>query len=227
MYLPLRACPAAGGDFRPNWGEKGRDVDSDLAEAVSALKESFQRRGLQLGLGKTDAEVVSALRSKLRIPRRYRDFLTECDPIEVETRTPAERVRLIPSAELEDEQVGFALDEGRSPIDAPTPTGWRSSWVIVAHSALLGDPYFLDVSSPDAEGDCPVYTAMSGTESWKPRLCASSFAMFIRILALGMEVAEGFADDDLDMDDEQVFRDTLGPRIRQYDPAALKAGHWT
>ncbi len=202
-------------------------MDSDLAEAVSALKESFQRRGLELELGKTDAEVVAVLRGKLRIPRRYRDFLTECDPLDVETRTPAERVRLIPSAELEAEQVGFALDDSHSPIDAPTPTGWRSSWVIVGHSSLLGDPYFLDVASPDAEGDCPVYTAMSGTESWKPRLCASSFAMFIRILALGMEVAEGFADDDLDMDDEQVFRDTLGPRIRQYDPAALKAGHWT
>jgi hypothetical protein len=29
------------------------------------------------------------------------------------------------------------------------------------------------------------------------------------------------------MDDEQVFREALGPRIRQYDPAAAKAGHWT
>jgi hypothetical protein len=100
--------------------------------------------------------------------------------------------------------------------------------VIVAHSALLGDPYFLDTASPDAEGDCPVYTAMSGTDTWKPRLAATSFALFVRILALGMEVAEGFADeDDLDVDDEQVFRDTLGPRLREYDPAALKAGHWT
>jgi hypothetical protein len=29
------------------------------------------------------------------------------------------------------------------------------------------------------------------------------------------------------MDDEQVFREALGPRIREYDPAAAKAGHWT
>jgi hypothetical protein len=202
-------------------------VDSDLAEAVSALKESFQRRGLPFELGKAAPELVGDLKSKLRVPRRYRDFLLECDPIDVETPTPAERVRLIPSAELEAEQAGFALDDSGSLIAAPSPTGWRPSWVIVGHSSLLGDPYFLDVSRPDAEGDCPVFTAMSGTDSWKPRLCASSFALFIRILALGMEVAEGFADDDLDMDDEQVFRDTLGPRIRLYDPAALKAGHWT
>jgi len=72
-----------------------------------------------------------------------------------------------------------------------------------------------------------VFTAMSGTEQWKPRLCASSFAMFLRILAVGMDVAKGFPEDDIDMDDEQVFREALGPKIREYDPAALKAGHWT
>ena len=122
---------------------------------------------------------------------------------------------------------GVALTDAGELIDKPTAAGWRPSWIIVGHSALLGDPYFLDISSPDAEGDCPVFTAMSGTDLWKPRLCASSFALFVRILALGMELAEGFADDDIDMDDEQVFRDTFGPKIREYDPAALKAGHWT
>ena len=142
-------------------------------------------------------------------------------------RTPAERVRLIPAEKLLDEQRGFALTEAGEARSAPSATGFRSSWVIIAHSTLLGDPYFLDTSSPDAEGDCPVFTAMSGTDSWKPRLCASTFATFLRILAVSMEVAKGFPERDVDMDDEQVFRESLGPRIREYDPAALKAGHWT
>jgi hypothetical protein len=202
-------------------------VDSDLAEAVTALKDAYTRRRLPVRFGKAEAETVSRLRTKLRIPRRFRDFLAEADPVDVETRSPAERVRLIPASEIEAEQLGFALTESGELLPSPAPTGWRPGWIIVGRSALLGDPYFLDVASPDAEGDCPVYTAMSGTDVWKPRLCASSFALFVRILALGMEVAEGFAEDDLDMDDEQVFRDALGPKIRQYDPAALKAGHWT
>lgn len=202
-------------------------MDSDLAESISAFKESFARRGLRANFGNADPEVIAELRSKLRLPRRYREFLGEADPLDVETRTPSERVRLIPAARLEAEQRGLCLSESGELISTPNASGWRSSWVVVAHSTLLGDPYFLDTSSPDAEGDCSVFTAMSGTDNWKPRLCASSFAMFVRILAIGMEVAEGFADDNLDMDDEQVFRDTLGPRIRQYDPAALKAGHWT
>jgi hypothetical protein len=202
-------------------------LDSDLAESISALKIAFEQRKVAARFEKAEATVVETLRSKLRPPRRYREFLLAADPVDVETRTPAERVRLVPSSRLLDEQKGFALTEAGENRTSPGPSGWRPGWVIIGHSTLLGDPYFLDVASPDAEGDCPVYTAMSGTELWKPRLCASSFAMFLRILAIGMELAKGFPEDDIDMDDEQVFRESLGPKIREYDPAALKAGHWT
>jgi hypothetical protein len=202
-------------------------LDSDLAESLSALKGSFTMRRVPANFQKADPTTVEALRTQLKLPRRYRTFLLAADPVDVETRTPAERVHLIPSSRLVEEQRGFALDDNGSLITAPRASGWRASWIIIAHSALLGDPYFLDTSSPDPEGDCPVYTAMSGTDIWKPRLCASSFAMFLRILAVTMEVAKGFPERDVDMDDEQVFREALGPRIREYDPAALKAGHWT
>jgi hypothetical protein len=202
-------------------------VDSDLAEAVSALRDSFVSRGIGASFGRADAQVVATLKTRFKLPRRYRDFLLEADPVNVETRTPSERVRLIPSSRLIEEQKGYALLDSGEPIAKPSANGWRPTWVVVGHSTLLGDPYFLDTALPDAEGDCPVYTAMSGTELWKPRLCASSFALFVRILAIGMELAEGFADDNIDVDDESVFRETFGPRIRQYDPAALKAGHWT
>lgn len=171
--------------------------------------------------------MVEQLKAQLKVPRRFREFLLAANPEDVETRTPAERVKLIPAERLIEEQNGFALAESGTLRSGAATNGWRSGWIIIGHSSLLGDPYFLDVSSPDPEGDCPVYTAMSGTEQWKPRLCASSFAMFLRILAVGMEVAKGFPEDDIDIDDEQVFREALGPKIRAYDPAALKAGHWT
>lgn len=203
-------------------------VDSDLAESISALRDIFADRGISAQFGRASPEFVGQLKTKLMLPRRYRDFLMVADPLDVETRTPSERIRLIPSAQLTQEQRGFAMqEESGQLIESPLPSGWRPNWIIVAHSSLLGDPYFLDVSSPDAEGDCPVYTAMSGTDAWKPRLCASSFALFVRILAIGMEVAKGFSEDDIDMDDEDVFREAVASQIRQYDPAALKAGHWT
>lgn len=202
-------------------------MDSDLAESISSLKSSFDSRGRPLRLGKASADLVRALHQKLRIPRRYRDFLSECDPLSVEMVTPAERIQLLPATELEQAQIGFCLCSDGTPIKTPTSSGWRPGWVIIATSALLGDPYFLDTSKPDAEGDCPVYTAMSGTEVWQPKLCASTFALFLKILSIGMDVAGGFDLDDYDVDNEQVFREALGPKIREHDPAALKAGHWT
>jgi len=202
-------------------------VDSDLAESISALKSAFAARGVMAKIGKADPLLVKSLHQKLRIPRRYREFLSDCDPIAIQTTTPAERIKLVPAADLEKEQMGFALTDAGDLIAAPRASGWRGSWVIIAHSSLLGDPYFLDTSDPDAEGDCPVYTAMSGTDTWQPRLCASSFALFLRILAIGMDVARGFDVDDYDVDNEQVFREAFGPKIREVDPAALKAGHWT
>lgn len=201
-------------------------MDSDLAESVSALKESFERRKIPASFGEAPAELVETLKSKLGAPRRYRTFLAKCDPTDCETRTPSERVRLLAAGEVLAEQEGYAL-EGGNLIKSPRASGWRPSWVIIGHSSLLGDPYFLDVSQKDAEGDCPVYTAMSGTDSWQARMCASSFAMFLRVLSVTMEVAEGFNESHLDYEDEFVFREALGPKIREYDPAALKAGHWT
>jgi hypothetical protein len=198
-------------------------VDSDLAESVSALKEIFKRRGLPANFGKADPAVVESLRKSLKIPARYRSFLLAADPLDVETVTPVERVRLISSEKLAAEQIGHSV----SADGVPAPPAWRKSWIVVARSALLGDPYFLDISKLDAEGDCPVFSAMTGTDSLKPELCASSLQQFLRILATSMEVATGFGEGTVDPDDEAIFREALAPKIKTIDSAALRAGHWT
>lgn len=195
-------------------------MDSDLAEAVAALKDIFAKRGISASFGKAEQSVVEDLKKTYRVPSRYRAFLLAADPVDVETVTPVERVRLFSSSKLGSEQTlgGKRTDE---------IPNWRKSWVIVARSALLGDPYFLDVSKLDAEGDCPIYTCMLGTDTIKPELCASSLQQFLRILATAMEVATGFGDGVLDDDDEAIFREALAPKIKTIDSAALRAGHWT
>ena len=198
-------------------------MDSDLADAVEGLKAVFQKRKLECSFGKTDKAVVEELRKKLRVPSRYRAFLTSADPVKVETVTPVERVRLLPASELEKAQ-----DSVKTPSEGGSvPLDWKPAWVVVAESSLLGDPYFLDTSKPDPEGDCPVYTAMSGQERWAPTLAASSFAQFLRILATAMEIAQGFGDAIMDDEDEDSFREALGPKVKVIDAAALRAGHWT
>ena len=197
-------------------------MDSDLAESVAALKDIFSRRGIQATFGKAEPAVVEEVRKTLRVPSRYRAFLQAADPVDVETVTPVERVRLFPAGRLLGEQ---KLEGAADPAKAAA--AWRKSWIIVGRSALLGDPYFLDVSKLDAEGDCPVYSCMMGTDSIKPELCASSFQQFLRILATSMEVATGFGNGVLDDDDEAIFREALGPKIKTIDSAALRAKHWT
>jgi len=198
-------------------------VDSDLADAVEGLKAVFQRRKIECTFGKTDKALIEDLRKQLRIPSRIRSFLTSANPVKVETVTPVERIRLLPAEELVKAQSAVT-----TPSEGGTvPADWKSSWVVIAESSLLGDPYFLDVSKPDPEGDCPVYTAMSGQERWVPTLAASSFAQFLRILSTAMEIAAGFGDAIMDDEDEDSFREALGPKVKVIDAAALRAGHWT
>ena len=120
-------------------------MDSDLAESVTALKEIFAKRGIPVRFGKADPATVEAMRKAYRIPARYRSFLLAADPTDVETVTPVERVRLFSCQTIESEQTLGGKSIGEIPQ-------WRKSWVIIARSALLGDPYFLDVTKLDAEG---------------------------------------------------------------------------
>ncbi len=198
-------------------------MDSDLADAVEGLKTVFGGRKLPITFGKAPAELVDALKKQLKVPSRFRAFLLEANPEQVETVTPVERIRLLPADELLKAQTTVvAPSDGGSP-----PAEWKASWVVIGESSLLGDPYFLDVSKPDPEGDCPVYTAMSGQDKWVPTLAASSFAQFLRILATAMEIAAGFGDAIMDDEDEDSFREALGPKVKVIDAAALRAGHWT
>jgi hypothetical protein len=199
-------------------------VDSDLADAVEGLKAIFKRRKVEAEFGKAPPELVESLKKQLRIPPRYRSFLLFANPKKVETLTPVERIRLIPAEELANSQsqvAGGGEDGKKAPLD------WKTSWVVIGESSLLGDPYFLDVSKLDAEGDCPVYTAMSGHERWVPTLAGSSFAQFLRILSTAMEIAAGFGDAIMDDEDEDAFREALGPKLKVIDTAAMRAGHWT
>jgi hypothetical protein len=198
-------------------------VDSDLADAVESLKSVLAKRKLPCSFAKAPQAVVDELRKQLRVPARYRNFLLAANPEKVETVTPVERIRLIPAEELIKAQqlVKTPGANGSAPAD------WKASWVVVGESSLLGDPYFLDVSKPDPEGDCPVYTAMSGQDRWTATLAASSFAQFLRILSTAMEIAAGFGDAIMDDEDEDAFREALGPKVKIIDAAALRAGHWT
>lgn len=202
-------------------------MDSDLAESVTALKAIFEQRKLSATFGAAPAPLIETLKKTLRLPSRVRAFYAEANPTRVEAPCAVERIRLFPAEELLEEQKGYALLDDGTPKTEVKDGTWKKSWIIVGRSTMLGDPYFLDVAKLDAEGDCPVYTTMTGTDRLEPRLAASTFAQFLRIVSLAMEVAQGFGEAVMDDDDEATFRQALGHKIKPLDPAALRAGHWT
>lgn len=153
-------------------------MDRDLAESLSALEKALESSDGPARFGRADKHHLERLKERFSLPRRYVEFLAEHDPLDICTKSPSEHVRLIPSHSLDEEQTDFATDLEGKLLTAPSKNGWRPTWFIIAHSALLGDPYFLDTAQRDAEGDCPVYTAMSGKDTWRPRLCASTFTLF-------------------------------------------------
>jgi hypothetical protein len=85
-------------------------------------------------------------------------------------------VELYAPAELEAGQVGYSVDvEGRSLIGGDG--GWRAEWVVIGIETLLGDPIFVDVTTPQL----PVFTAMHGMGKWDPELIADSLEQFLGI----------------------------------------------
>jgi hypothetical protein len=203
-------------------------MDSDLREAVGALRAVFERRKLEAKWGEASAELVAELKKDLRIPARIRSFYTAANPVDVESVTPVEKVRLLSAEKLKEGQVGYAVAEDGTTLVTGKEGDWKKSWVVVATSTLFGDPYFLDVSKLDAEGDCPVYAGQKTERgTWKTTLAASSFASFVNILAIGMELASGFGEAVFDEQDDDAFREALEPKIKAFDPAAARAKHWS
>lgn len=203
-------------------------MDSDLREAVGALRAVFERRKIESKWGQATPELVAELKTKLRVPARFRAFLIAANPVEVETVTPVEKVRLLPAEKLVEGQAGYAVGEDGTSLVTGKEGDWKKSWVVIGVSTLFGDPYFLDVSKLDAEGDCPVYAGQKTEKgTWKTTLAASSFASFVNILALGMDLAAGFGEAVFDEQDDDAFREALEPKIKAFDPAAARAKHWS
>jgi hypothetical protein len=203
-------------------------MDSDLRDAVGALRAVFERRKLEATWGTASPELIAELKKDLRLPPRYRAFLAAADPTDVETVTPVERIHLLSAEKLKEGQVGYAMGEDGVSLVTGKEGDWRKSWVVIGTSSLFGDPYFLDVSKIDAEGDAPVYTGQRTEKgTWRTTLAASSFASFIHILALGMELAAGFGEAVFDQHDDDAFREALEPKIKSLDPAAARAKHWS
>jgi hypothetical protein len=87
-------------------------------------------------------------------------------------------VLLFPVADLEGAQLGYTVGDAGETLAGENEGDWKSSWLVIGHEDLIGDPIFVDLNTQEL----PVFTAAHGEGAWKPELIASSFEGFIKAL---------------------------------------------
>jgi hypothetical protein len=117
--------------------------------------------------------------------REYRSVRSQTDLGEVSFGYAT--VFVHPVDELDEAQVGYAVDPSGNTLVGAEDGDWRESWLVIGGEDLVGDPLFVDLS---VEG-FPVYTAAHGEGSWEPERIADSFSGFVSALGSVSSVAEG------------------------------------
>lgn len=109
-------------------------------------------------------------------------------------------------AELDDAQIGYREGERR----------WNDAWLVIAVDRLVGDPIFVDTSSPHLR----VATAAHGEGEWEPIIIADSLDSFTYIindlkkLSINRESPVAMEKNPITSTERKQFLN----RIRKYNP---------
>jgi hypothetical protein len=98
--------------------------------------------------------------------------------IEIRRSTPFEEVSF---------GFGYSVGDAGEDFTGENPGDWKRSWLVIAYEDSLGDPLFIDSSTPEL----PVFTAAHGEGEWNPTLVASSLSGFIEALKEVERVSKG------------------------------------
>src|SRR2546425_11908202 len=87
-------------------------------------------------------------------------------------------VLLFPVAALEEAQLGYSVGNAGEILAGENEGDWKSNWLVIGMEDLIGDPIFVDLNNQEL----PVFTAAHGEGAWNPKLIASSFEVFIKVM---------------------------------------------
>ena len=96
-------------------------------------------------------------------------------------------VYLFDVEQLNEEQVGYSVDEDSNSLVSDEEGSWKKEWLVIGYEDLCGDPIFIDAL---ADG-FPVYTAMHGAGSWNACLIASTLKGFAGALEIISSLSAG------------------------------------
>jgi hypothetical protein len=83
------------------------------------------------------------------------------------------------SDDLEDGQKGYRFDENGKSLITGQDGDWQENWIVIAND-YVGDPIFIDISSPNLTVLC----AAHGEATWDPLIIADSLAKFKDVILI-------------------------------------------
>ena len=92
---------------------------------------------------------------------------------------------------LNDAQIGYSVDENGKSLTTGNIGDWQQQWIVIADDSL-GDPIFIDTSSPKLK----VMGAAHGEDIWEPFIIADSLDNFKQIISQINAVAKGRTEPD-------------------------------
>jgi len=115
------------------------------------------------------------------------------------------------SSELEQAQVGYAIDSNGKSLCGKRPSQWKESWIVIGKDETEGDPVFVDTSNKHL----PVFMAEHGTGIWEPFMIADSLEGFeviiktLKELSMSRETPLGLERNPVTEEEANQFRAML------------------
>ncbi|WP_445613698.1 hypothetical protein [Geobacillus sp. YF-1] len=76
--------------------------------------------------------------------------------------------------EIDNAQIGYSIDLRGNSLTGENKGDWKGAWLVIGHDLEVGDPIFVDLSSPNY----PVFTAKHGLGYWEAVLLSESLFLF-------------------------------------------------
>ena len=105
--------------------------------------------------------------------QKIKEFLSETASISIGYN----ELNFFSPTDLEDEQIGYSVDDKGNSLIKGQIGDWENSWVVIGYDSL-GDPIIVDCSDPIL----PVLTSQHGQGEWELILIANNLENFKQII---------------------------------------------
>ncbi|KXH87242.1 hypothetical protein [Sporosarcina sp. HYO08] len=86
---------------------------------------------------------------------------------------------LFKESELENEQLGYSVDEQGNSLIGKSKGDWQEGWIVIGYEEDLGDPLIVDT----VRENYPVLTAEHGAGEWEPIILFHSLHDLIKSIS--------------------------------------------